>query len=110
LSEPKQIGPQHEVACQIKGLLGLLHTQSLGFGLTPSCGQLTQINQRYFQWGKGVDHLHRPAVDSFNATAQDFVTSKHFVHGPVYRSDIQLTFESKPGREVIGRTIGLQLT
>jgi hypothetical protein len=103
------MGSQHEVTGQIKGLLGFLHAQSLGFGLTLLCRQLTQINQRYFQWCKGFDHLHRPAFDRFNASAQDFVTSKHFVHGPAYGSDIQLTFELKPGREVIGRTIGLQL-
>jgi hypothetical protein len=109
LSEPKQIGSQHKVASQIKGLLGFLSAQSLGFGLTLLRRQSTQINQRYFQWRKGLDHLHRTAFDRFNASAQDFVTSKHLVHRPAYRSDIQLTFESKPGRQVIGGTIGLQL-
>src|SRR4029077_19853753 len=109
LSEPKQTGSQHKVARQIKGLSGFLHAQSFGFGLTLLRRQPTQINQRYFQPPKGFDHLHRPAFDSFNASAQDFVTSKHFVHRPAYCSDIQLTFETKPGREVIGRTIRLQL-
>ncbi len=109
LAQPRQDGPDHQVAAQVEGVPGLLLQQPAGGFLAPVLRLAADVQHANFYGHRRPDDLHGRAVHAGERRAQRLMPFDYGAERPAERVDVQRPLQAVAGRDVVSAGAGLQL-